>query len=240
MSQRMPTSGGSRRVPHATVWSATSRVPPSSPSPSARLDRPPDHGTVFFAHAQMPGRSMTLTVRSSVEPTSLVSSIRTEVGALDRTVPIHEVRTMEQAVTDTTSEQRFTMLLQLLFALVALSLSAVGLYGVLAFTVSRRTAEVGIRMALGADRVNVRRMVVRQGMGIAAVAIGIGVIGALAAGNLLESLLYGTSAVDPFTYAVVVGMLLAVALLACWIPARRASSIDPIEALRGVARAVEL
>ena len=175
---------------------------------------------------------MTLAVRSSVEPTSLVRAIRTEVGALEPSIPVHEVRTMAQALADTTAAERFTMLLQLLFALVALSLSAVGLHGVLAFTVSRRTSEIGIRIALGAEPDDVRRMVVRQGMGLAAVAIAVGLVGALAVGRLLEGLLYSTSAVDPLTYGLVVGMLLAVALLACWIPARRASSIDPIKALR--------
>jgi ABC-type antimicrobial peptide transport system permease subunit len=124
------------------------------------------------------------------------------------------------------------MLLQLLFALVALSLAAVGLYGVLAFTVARRTAEIGIRMALGAQRTDVRRMVVGQGMGIVAIAIALGVGGALATGRLLGSLLYGVSPRDPVTYATVVGVLLAMALLACWIPARRATRIDPMEALR--------
>jgi len=103
---------------------------------------------------------------------------------------------------------------------------------VLAFTVARRTAEIGIRMALGAQRTDVRRMVVGQGMGIVAIAIALGVGGALATGRLLGSLLYGVSPRDPVTYATVVGVLLAMALLACWIPARRATRIDPMEALR--------
>jgi ABC-type antimicrobial peptide transport system permease subunit len=122
---------------------------------------------------------MTLTVRTSIEPTSLVSAIRTEVQALDPSVPVYEVRTMEEAVTEGTATQRFSMLLQLLFALVALSLSAVGLYGVLAFTVARRRAEIGIRMALGARRSEVQGMVVRQGMSIVTIAIALGILGAL-------------------------------------------------------------
>jgi putative ABC transport system permease protein len=175
---------------------------------------------------------MTLTVRTAVEPTSLVSAIRREVQALDPSVPLYQVRTMERALAESTATRRFSMLLQLLFALVALSLAAVGLYGVLAFTVARRTAEIGIRMALGAQRTDVRRMVVGQGMGIVAIAIALGVGGALATGRLLGSLLYGVSPRDPVTYATVVGVLLAMALLACWIPARRATRIDPMEALR--------
>ena len=202
-----------------------------------RLDRPAPRGTLYFVHAQapyawVPVRSMMLTVRSAIEPTSLVGAIRREVHALDPSVPLYQVRTMEQVVAETTATQRFSMLLQLLFALIALSLAAVGLYGVLAFTVARRTAEIGIRMALGAQRSDVQRMVVGQGMGIVALALAVGVGGALATGRLLGGLLYGVSPGDPVTYAIVVGVLLAVALFACWIPARRAARIDPMEALR--------
>jgi putative ABC transport system permease protein len=202
-----------------------------------RLDRAPERGTLYLAHAQTPytwapNRSMTLMVRSAVDPMSLVSAIRSEVHALDRSVPLYRVRTMEQALAGETATRRFSTLLQLLFAGVALSLSAIGLYGVLAFTVARRTAEIGIRMALGAQRVNIQRMVVGQGMGLVAVALALGVIGALATAQLLRSLLFGVAPDDPVTYAGVIGVLLAVALLACWIPARRACSVDPAEALR--------
>jgi len=201
------------------------------------LERLPVHGTLYLAHAQTPytwspSRSMTLTVRTVVEPLSLVSAVRRELQALDPSVPLYDVRTMDRAVADATATRRFAMLLQLLFALVALSLAGVGLYGVLAFTVARRTAEIGIRMALGAERADVRRMVVGQGMGMVVLAVVLGVGGALATGRLLGSLLYGVSPRDPVTYAMVVAVLLAVALLACWIPARRAASIDPMGALR--------
>jgi ABC-type antimicrobial peptide transport system permease subunit len=139
---------------------------------------------------------------------------------------------MEQAVAANTATQRFSMLLQLLFALLALALAAVGLYGVLAYAVSRRTAEMGIRIALGAQRSEVRRMVIRQGMGLVTIALALGIVGALATSRLIGSLLYGVSSRDPRIYAVVVSVLMAVALLACWIPARRASAVDPMRALR--------
>jgi predicted lysophospholipase L1 biosynthesis ABC-type transport system permease subunit len=202
-----------------------------------RLDGPEPRGTIYVTHAQAPlvlgvFRSMTLTVRSSLEPTSLVGAIRREVQAVDPSVPLDEVRTLEQVVADATATRRFSMVLQMLFALVALSLAAVGLYGVLAYTVARRAGEIGIRMALGAKRFDVQRMVVVQGMGIVAVALVLGVGAALALGRLLGSLLFGVAPGDPVTYATVVGVLLAVALLACWIPARRASRMDPAEALR--------
>jgi putative ABC transport system permease protein len=201
------------------------------------LDRPAARGTLYLVYGQTPLtwgrlRSLTLTVRTSIEPTSLVGAIRSELQALDPSVPLYRVRTMEQAVADDTATQRFSMLLQVLFALVALSLAAVGLYGVLAFTVTRRTAEIGVRMALGAERSDVLRMIVRQGMAIVAVALAVGVAGALASGRLLASLLFGVSPADPVTYTTVVGVLLVVALVACWIPARRASGVDPAEALR--------
>jgi predicted permease len=202
-----------------------------------RLDGPEPYGTIYVTHAQAPlvlgvFRSMTLTVRTSIEPTSLVGAIRREVQAVGATVPLDQVRTLEQVVAGTTATRRFSMVLQLLFALVALSLAAVGLYGVLAYTVARRAGEIGIRMALGAKRSDVQRMVVGQGMGIVAVALVVGVGGALAIGRVIGSLLFGVSPSDPATYATVVGVLLAVALLACWIPARRASGVDPAEALR--------
>jgi ABC-type antimicrobial peptide transport system permease subunit len=124
------------------------------------------------------------------------------------------------------------MVLQMLFALVALSLATVGLYGVLAHTVARRTDEIGIRMALGATSSDVQRMVVREGMGIVAIALIVGVGAALVIGRAIGSLLFSVSPGDPATYVTVVGVLLAVALLACWIPARRASGMDPAVALR--------
>jgi putative ABC transport system permease protein len=202
-----------------------------------RLERSPLWGTLYLVHPQTPYtwgpiRSMTLTVRSAVEPTSLVTAVRREVQALNPAVPLYHIRTMEQAVADHTATRRFAMHLQLLFALVALALSAVGLYGVLAFSVARRTGEIGLRMALGATRADIGRMVVGQGLGLVGIALTLGVIGALAAGRLLQSLLFGVSPHDPVTYAVVLGVLTVVALLACWIPARRASGVAPAEALR--------
>jgi putative ABC transport system permease protein len=202
-----------------------------------RLDRPEPFGIMYLVHAQAPHvswtvRSMTLTVRTSVEPTSLVGTIRREVQSVDPSVPLYDVRTLEQVFADTTATQRFSMMLQALFALVALSLAAVGLYGVLAYTVARRAGEIGIRMALGAKGSDVWRMVVGQGMGIVAIALIVGVGAAFAIGRVIGSLLFGISPSDPATYATVVGVLLAVALLACWIPARRACRVDPAEALR--------
>jgi ABC-type antimicrobial peptide transport system permease subunit len=196
------------------------------------LDTTPVYGTFYLAHAQLPYTVMSLAIRSTAAPTALVSAIRAELGALDPSVPLYQVRTMKQAVVENTATQRFLMLLQVVFASVALTLATIGLYGVLAFTVSRRIAEMGIRMALGAARSDVQQIVIAQGMRMVALALAVGLATALAAGRWVRGLLFGVSATDPVTYAVVVGVLLAVALLACWIPARRASAVDPAVALR--------
>ena len=175
---------------------------------------------------------MTLAIRSSVDSEALVNSVRSTVRSIDLAVPVYDVSTIEQAVAADTAPRRFAMLLQVVFALLAMSLAAVGLYGVLSYTVAQRTAEMGVRMALGAERLQVQRMILRQGMGIVAVALAIGVAGALAAGRLLRALLFEVSPSDPAVYAAVVLLLLGVAFLACWLPARRASGVDPVVALR--------
>ena len=201
------------------------------------LASPAPRGTLYLAHAQTPLTwsppfTMALTVRTAVEPTSATGAIRRVVRDIDPAVPLYDVRTMDEVIADTTATQRFSMLLQLSFAAVALLLSMIGLYGMLAFSVAHRTREIGIRMALGAARSGVLRMVVAQGLRIVSFGLLVGLTGALAAGRLLESLLYGVSSTDPLTYATVIGALLSAALLACWIPARRASGIDPVVALR--------
>jgi predicted permease len=200
------------------------------------LDQPV-RGTLYFVFPQSVrtwylARAMTLVVRTNVDPQSVIGAARSQLLEMDSDVPLYQVETMSRAIADSTSTQRFTMLLQLVFALVALTLAAIGLYGVMSFTVARRTPEIGIRMALGAERGEVLRMVVGQGMGIVLVAAVLGVGGALAAGRVLSGLLYGVTARDPVTYATVVGTLLLVAFVACWIPARRASAVDPGSALR--------
>jgi putative ABC transport system permease protein len=201
------------------------------------LASPTPRGTLYLAHAQTPltwsvPLSMSLTVRTGVEPASVTGAIRRVVHEIDPSVPLYQVRTMDEVIAGTTETQRFSMLLQLSFAGVALLLAMLGLYGMLAFSVARRTREIGIRMALGAERSGVRRMVVAQGLRVVTFGLAAGILGAIAAGQLLESLLYGVSSTDPVTFATVVGALLAAALVACWIPARRASGVDPAVALR--------
>ncbi len=193
---------------------------------------------LYFAQAQSPRTwyavtAMTLTLRTAVDPMSVVPAVRREVAAMDPNLPVYAVRTLEQDLSTSTATQRFSMLLQLVFAAVALTLAAVGLYGVIAYGVAQRTREIGIRMALGAGRGDVVRMVVGQGMGMVAVAVVVGLGVALLAGRVMASLLYGVEPDDPLTFGAVTMVLVLVAFLACLLPARRATGIQPRSALEG-------
>ncbi len=177
-------------------------------------------------------RGMSLVVRTASEPLALAESVRREAQALDNAVPVFGVGAAEQTLSQTVAQPRFNLILLGLFALVALSLAAVGIYGVLANAVRQRTREMGVRLALGARPGAVFRLVIGQGMGLAIVGIGIGLCGAFAMTRYLESLLYEVKPTDPLTFGGVVILLLIVALLACWIPARRATKVDPLVTLR--------
>lgn len=166
------------------------------------------------------------------DPLSFVSVLRREVQALHPRIPVSNPRTMEQVVGDATSRASFTMVLLGTASGIALLLGLVGIYGVISYLVSQRTREIGVRMALGATARSVRTMIVRQGLILSAVGVGIGLVAAWTASSFMSSLLYGVSATDPLTYTSVSASLIAVSTIAGWIPARRAASIDPSRALR--------
>jgi putative ABC transport system permease protein len=174
----------------------------------------------------------TLVVRTSGEPAALAPSVRNAVWSLDRNLPVSEIQTMDQVIAHSTAQPRFNLFLLATFAGVALVLAAVGIYGVMSYSVSRRTHEIGLRMALGARPGDMLRLVVGQTMTLALVGAGAGLVGALALGRFMSSFLYGVRASDPVTFLAVSLILSAVALLASYIPARRATRIDPLLALR--------
>jgi putative ABC transport system permease protein len=175
---------------------------------------------------------MSLVVRGNGNPMALPPAITQAVLRLDKNLPLYEVRPLSEVLRDSVSQQRFTMYLLIAFAGLALALSAIGLYGVLAYMVSRRTQEIGVRMALGAQAANVLRMVLHEGVLAAAAGLGLGLMGALILARLMSTLLFGVKVDDPLTFFAVGLMIAAVAVLASYVPARRASKVDPMAALR--------
>jgi len=181
---------------------------------------------------------MTLIVRaacavaSACNPASLAPALRDAAGSLDRSVPVTDIQTMDEVIAGANARPRFTLVLLATFAAVALVLAAVGIYGVVSYAVSRRTHEIGVRVALGASPASVVRLVIAQGMQVVGVGVAIGLVGALVASRLMTQLVYGVRVTDPMTYAGVAAVLAAVALVASYIPARRATRIDPLVAMR--------
>src|SRR2546425_5833460 len=170
--------------------------------------------------------------RTKGDPTTLAEPIRRETKAVIPNLPPPLIRTMDDLLSETVAQPRLQTGLLSLFAGVALLLAAVGLYGVLAYPVTHRYREIGIRLALGASKRNVLSLVIAQGMKLALAGMAIGMLAALALTRVIRSLLYGVTPTDPATFTVVSLLLVAIALLACWLPARRAARVDPMEALR--------
>ncbi|MGH7504839.1 MAG: FtsX-like permease family protein [Longimicrobiales bacterium] len=176
-------------------------------------------------------RDVTFVVRSPTAA-ALVPAVRREVWVVDPNLPIAAVSTLERIVANSMVRHSFTMVALVVASVVALLLGAIGLYGAISYLVAQRTPEIGVRMALGADAGSVRRMIVLQGVRLAAVGLVLGFAGALGLTHLLQGLLYGTSTTDPVTFVVVTGLLGGVTLLASYLPARRASRIDPARSLQ--------
>jgi len=188
---------------------------------------------IYVPHAQDSNwGGMTLVARTRGEPTDLIAAMRNEVLTLDREQPVHAVQTMRDVFANSVATRRLSMWLFSVFALVALALAAIGIYGVIAYSVTQRTHEIGVRMALGAQASDVVRLIAGHSMKLTLIGIAIGLAGAFALTRVMSSLLYGVSATDIVTFATVTLLLLVVSFLASYIPARRAAKIDPMVALR--------
>jgi len=173
-----------------------------------------------------------MSVKTAGDPLLQAASVRQVVRGIDPSLPAYSMVTLASVVSDSVAERRFSMLLLAVFAAIALFLAGIGLYGVVAYTVSLRTQEIGVRMAIGAQQGDVMRLVVGEGMRLALIGVAVGVVGALALGRFISSLLFEVTAFDPLSYAATAAVLLAIAALACYVPARRAMSVDPLMALR--------
>ena len=193
---------------------------------------------MYLAHAQLPAhirsapRGMTLVVKTDANPLALTGQIRDAVRAIDPNLPVSDIRTMEQITASALSQPRFVTFLLALFAGTALTLAAIGIYGTISLLVAERTQEMGIRLALGADRPAILKLVLGQGMILTAIGLAVGLTGAVVLTRTLSGLIYGVGTLDPVTFVAVPAILCAVALLACFLPARRAALVDPISTLR--------
>lgn len=188
-------------------------------------------GAYYFPYAQSPARGLMLVMRTATEPGQVTAAVRREIAAIDPELPFYGIRTMEQRLSDTVVNRRTPMLLGVFFGAAALFLASIGIYGVLAYQVSQRRREIGIRMALGSEPRRIFTLVLREGAIMVAVGFAIGLAGAVAVRGLMQAQLFGVGALDPIVLASVTIMLAAVALIACAVPARRASRVDPLIAL---------
>jgi putative ABC transport system permease protein len=187
---------------------------------------------MYAPFTQVPSRSLSLIMRGTGDAAGLIGGIRSMVAGLDRDLPLYNVRTMKQMLAESRARERVGLLLIVTFAGLALLLAGVGIYGVLAYSVTQRTREIGLRLALGASRRDVIRLIVGQGMNLVLVGVGVGLLAAFALTRLMKGLLYEVTATDPLTFIGVSVLLISVGLLACWIPACRATRVDPIITLR--------
>ncbi len=218
-----------RRLMAAGAWRTVVGIVSDVKSSSLESEVPPQ---LYIPHAQEPWRPMTVVLHAEGDPLDLASAVRDEVKALDSQLPVAGMRTMAQVVSDATGARRFSMALIAFFAAAALGLTMMGIYGVVSFLVGRRRREIGVRLALGAQRHTVYELVIRQGMRPVVTGSVTGLALSMAVSRLVAGQLYGVSPVDPLTLASIVALFSTTALLACWLPARDAARIDPMIALR--------
>jgi predicted permease len=197
----------------------------------ASLASPPEP-TMYIPYAQRPASQAYFVIRTRQTPLAAVPEIRSAMRQVNPGVPLAQVKTMGQVLSVSVTDWRFRTILLVVFGGLALFIAAIGIYGVISYSVAQRTQEIGVRMALGAQRTDVLKVVVGQGFKLTLTGVGTGIVGALAMTRFLSSLLYGVKPTDPFTFIAVSLILTGVALLACYLPARRATKVDPMVALR--------
>jgi putative ABC transport system permease protein len=187
---------------------------------------------VYFPYLQVPSPSMSVVARTTTEPLSLVGGVKNQIQTIDKDLPVGEWKTMQQVLSESNSGRRFNLVLLTVFAAVAVILAMVGIYGVMSYAVTQRSHEIGIRMAIGAQSRDVFRMVVGEGMILALIGIGFGLVGAFALTRLMATMLFAVEPTDPATFITIAVLLTGVTLVACYIPGRRATKVDPLIALR--------
>ena len=198
---------------------------------SGGLDSEPPR-TVYYSTAQFWLGSMQLVWRSATDPASHVPAIRATVRRLDPAVALYDVRSINDFLSDSFGPRRFNMYLLGVFAALAVLLSATGLFGVMAYLVSQRTREIGVRLALGANRREIFRLILGRGLALAVAGAAIGLAGAFWLTSVMKSLLFSVSSTDPGTFVAVPALLIVIAMIACYVPAKRATRVDPVRALR--------
>jgi len=186
----------------------------------------------YFAFAQMPYGGMTVITKATTDPNQLIGAVRQQVKAVDPDQPIYNIRTMNEIRSDSVAPERLNLTLLSIFAGIALVLAVVGIYGVMSYSVTQRTHEIGIRMAIGAQPRDVFKMVLRQGMILALIGVAVGLLGAFGLTRLMATMLFGVEPTDPATFAAIAVLLTCVALVACYLPGRRATKVDPVVSLR--------
>jgi predicted permease len=225
VGRRLKFGGAEDDTPWLTVVGVVGNVKQYALDTDSRV-------TLYMPQTQSPAGTMYVAARTTTDPISLVAAITKEARALDPNVPIYDVKTMQQRLSESLARRRFAMFALGLFAVVAMLLASIGIYGVMSYSVEQRTREIGIRVALGAQTRDVLKLVVGQGMLLAAIGVCTGLLGAVAVTRVMSSLLFGVSTTDPVTFAGITLLLSAVALVACLIPARKATRVDPMVALR--------
>jgi predicted permease len=225
VGKRIRPGGAASTSPWITVVGVAGNVKQYTLDGDSRI-------AMYLSHQQSSTRSMNVVLRASADPSAMSGAVRAAVSALDPALPLYNVRTMDDRVAESLARRRFAMQLLTLFAVVALGLAAIGVYGVMAYMVSQGTRELGIRLALGATPRRVLLLVVGQSAVVAGLGVAAGLVCAFAATRFMRSLLFGIDASDPATFASIATILAAVTLVASFIPARRAARIDPVVSLR--------